>query len=89
MTPLQIEILLHYWYRTNQYRDGDFSAPAVKEALEMFVRHDILTTSVISQVERKPKYEADREALQAYITALTNVPLPRRTWIVPEIDNRE
>lgn len=36
MSPLQINILLHYYARCNDYRDGDFSAPAVAEAIEIF-----------------------------------------------------
>lgn len=36
MTPLQAEILLWYYCRSNDYRAGDFSAPAVREAIDHF-----------------------------------------------------
>lgn len=30
MSPLEIEILLHYYYCPGDYQDGDFSAPAAE-----------------------------------------------------------
>ncbi|TXH50484.1 MAG: hypothetical protein E6Q97_20305 [Desulfurellales bacterium] len=36
MTPLQLNILLHYYSCANDYRDGDFTAPAVREAIDWF-----------------------------------------------------
>jgi 5-methylcytosine-specific restriction protein A len=34
-TPLYIEIGLHYATKADDYRDGDFTAPAVREALRV------------------------------------------------------
>lgn len=42
MTPLQIEIVLHYYVRPTDYRDGDFTAPAVSQALDHFKRAGVL-----------------------------------------------
>lgn len=34
MSPLKLSILIHYYSLAGDYRDGDFSAPAVREAIE-------------------------------------------------------
>jgi hypothetical protein len=36
MTPIALEIIIHYHYSPEQYRSGDFSAPAVREAIGYF-----------------------------------------------------
>jgi len=36
MTPLQLQILIHYAYSAEDYRQGDFSATAVREAIDLF-----------------------------------------------------
>lgn len=82
MTPLEIEILLHYHCRATDYRDGDFSAPAVKETIERF-RADGLIAELIFQPIPKtgrghapaPRY-ALTERGQAMVDALCAVPLP-------------
>ena len=38
MTPLEIEIILHYYTREGDYRDGDFSA----KTIDLFVALDLL-----------------------------------------------
>ena len=42
MTPLEIEIMLHYYCRCDDYRGGDLSTPAVKSALTNFVDNEFL-----------------------------------------------
>lgn len=42
MSPLQIEILMHYYTRSTDYRNGDFAAPAVRESIDYFRRVGIL-----------------------------------------------
>lgn len=37
MSPLALEILLHYKSRADDYRQGDHSAPAVRDAIDAFV----------------------------------------------------
>lgn len=36
MTPLEIEILIHYYGHADDFRSGDFSAPAVRDAIDWF-----------------------------------------------------
>ena len=42
MTPLEIEIILYYYSRTNDYRDMDFSAPAVRQAIDWMKAEGVL-----------------------------------------------
>lgn len=86
MTPLEISILLHYHCTVTDYRDGDFSAPAVREAIDRFYKVDELL---------KPTPEALRGTWGAYVItergralveALTRVPLPVQVWVMPPAD---
>jgi hypothetical protein len=87
MTPLEIEILMHYRCRAVDYRDGDHSAPAVKEAIEGFIAQGLLTHHGFC-IERfddgslRARYAVTDRAI-AYLDALCNVPLPVSAWIVP------
>jgi hypothetical protein len=87
MTLLEIEILSHYRCRADDYRNGDHSAPAVKEALARFVDDGLLTMAGFN-VERFPdgtlkaRY-AVTERTRAYLDALQSVPLPVQEWAMP------
>lgn len=74
MTTIAIEIMLHYYCRTDDFRDGDFSAPAVKELMESFVVEDFLAP----QTDGSTKYVL-LERGKVYVEALKNVRFP--TWV--------
>ncbi len=80
MTPLEIEILLHYYTRAaGDYRDGDFSAPAVKDVIDWFKG---------SLLEDNPDDAGTAYRItdrgRAYIEALTDVQLPIQKWVMPD-----
>lgn len=75
MTPLEIEILLRYHYQDDEPPNAD--APAVKEALEKFVKAGILGK------RDDGTHWAVHKALDLYIEAITAVPLPVRIWQLP------
>lgn len=77
MTPLQIEILLHYHCCPGDYRDGDFAAPAVREAIDGFRDAGLLKDSGQGRI-----YEPT-DGVRAYVDALCAVPLPVLQWVVP------
>lgn len=81
MTPLQIEILLHYYTTPTDYRDGDFFAPSVREAIDDFRKLNILVNSVKSGVNY-----ALSEGGQRYVERLCSVPLPqiKECWVFPD-----
>jgi len=80
MTPLQLEILVHYYAHAVDYRDGDFSAPAVREAVDQF-RNDGWLKANTDQTwdmayTRTPK-------LAAFIEHVCELPEPILTWVMP------
>lgn len=79
MSPLEIEILIHY-YCTMDKDVGNFDAPAVQDALKGFKELGLLE---LRNTGGNCLYQANREALTIYIDALCAVPLPEKQWIIP------
>jgi hypothetical protein len=82
MSPIQIEILLHYHCCVDEYRDGDLSAPAVQETLRCFVDERLLepvipTDAYTATFKTTPRAEA-------LISAWCDMPLPVQVWVIPE-----
>ena len=82
MTPLEIEILLHYYTRAVDYRDGDFTAPAVRQALDSFYELGMLRHATRKSDSGPLSYEVTERA-EAYIQALCALPLPVQKWVMP------
>ena len=79
MTPLQIEILSHYHCCTTDYRDGDFSAPAVRGAIDAFRdEYGLLEADGGSR-----RTYRTTERAEAYLAHLMSVPLPVAVWTIP------
>ena len=86
MTPLEISIVLHYYAFITDYRDGDFSAPAVADAIQMFLSSEIL--ALRSGIGRR--YDLTQKG-QTLVAALKAVPLPTTKWVVefpPRIESQ-
>lgn len=75
MTPLEIGIMLHYYCRADDYNDGDFSAPAVTEALDLFVEKELLKHNTIEVA-----FEIT-EGGRMYVESLMKVPIPKKVWV--------
>jgi len=82
MTPLIIDMILHYHTTPGDYRDGDFSAPAVREAINL-MRDD---WALIEHAQAKGYVPTAR--LHAYVKKICSIGLPEQHWIYPE-DMRE
>jgi hypothetical protein len=82
MTPLQIEIALYYFSRADDYRDGDFRAPAVREEIDWFVAKGLLEAAPEHDAYSR-KYVAT-EGLRLYVETLCAIPLPVQQWIIPD-----
>ena len=74
MTPLMIEILLHYYSCARDYRNGDFSAPAVREAIDWFRgeagmlnTHSVRDSDATYSLTDKGKF---------YVEYLLSIPIP-------------
>lgn len=85
MTPLQIEILLHYYAISEDYREGDFSAPAVRDAIDEF-RHE-LNLLELDASDGEREYKLTRRG-EFYIESLLKIPLPVSEWKIPDITNQ-
>lgn len=81
MTPLEIEILLHYHCCASDYRDGDFSAPAVREAMDRFVATGLLRE--VWNLQRSIRYEPT-EGCRVFVEALCRAPAPVQKWVIPD-----
>lgn len=80
MTPLHLDILLWYHARANDYREGDFTASAVRTAIDQF-RGDL----GLLENDPTPRVRTYRltPRAEAYIAHILAVPLPECCWRIP------
>ena len=85
MTPLEIDILLWYHTRCVDYREGDFSAPAVRGSMAAFRDHYRLLEPNPEGARVDGDYRTYRLTPrgEAYVSALTAMPLPVCHWVIP------
>lgn len=85
MTPLELSILLHYRGAMTDFRDGDFSAPAVREAIDWF--RD--TAGMLVKTNGDP-HDCAAYRLTAkgefFVDQLCAMPLPVRIYVMPPVD---
>jgi hypothetical protein len=77
MTPLKVEILLHYYYSPLDCENVEF--PAQQEAIGEFLRAGLLMEEPEGCGRR---YCGNTEALNVYVEALMKVPLPHQAWVI-------
>ena len=83
MTPLAIEIALHYATRADDYGIAaqNWSAPAVQEVIKNFLGVGLLLNNPRVSENGQPRYIATA-GLFFYVATLGQVPLPVQTWKV-------
>jgi len=81
MTPLQIEILLHYHYSPRDY--PNLSPPSQQDAISYFLNSGFLTKTDLHEdmPATTPNYQST-EKLDAFCRALCSVPEPVQRWDV-------
>lgn len=83
-SPLMIAIGLHYHTRQGDYGkgagDNNFDAPAVKEAIQMFVNGGLLKEPAVNA---GAMYEGT-DGLRIWCEALCDVRWPVQVWIMPK-----
>lgn len=85
MTLLEIEILVHYHTRLGDYREGDFSAPAVLAAINRFrdteslLRYATEKEKSLDYTDRAATY-AITERGRLFVEVIQSIPLPVATW---------
>lgn len=82
MTPLIIEILLHYFYSPTEYRNGDLSAPAVRDGIVWLRDEAMLIRTRAERNEYGSTYEVTDRG-RAHIENLKALPLPISKWVMP------
>ena len=83
MSPLEIEILLHYYRCPTDYLDGSFYEPAAEDTIERFRDvHNLLEPTQSMDVYHGPHYQITERG-RVFVEALCNMPLPIKTWVVP------
>lgn len=80
VSPLVISIAIHYHTTVGDFRDGDFDAPAVREALELLVDNGLLKVKAVG-LDNAFSYKAT-DGLAAWIDGLRSVPFPKLTWVI-------
>lgn len=75
-SPGLIRIIIHYHCSLGDVDNID--SPFAKEVIPYLIENDILKVSTAPD----SKYEANREATNAYLDALTKVPLPVKRFVV-------
>lgn len=86
MSPLEIEIILWYGTRACDYREGDFSAPAVRQTIDSF--RDELGLIEKRENGRCGDYLCTYRLTdrgQTFFDALCAVPLPVQIWVMPKV----
>lgn len=85
MTPLEIEMLLHYHCRADEHPRLD--APAVRDALHGFLKDGILRTRTVEEMRpamvNGSSYTPTERGC-TLVRALCAVPYPESRWVMPE-----
>lgn len=82
MTPLELQIVIHYYGCADDFRGGDFSPPAVREAIDWMTRAGLLRKRGDGDDPGESTYLIDARG-RAYVEALCQTPLPEQRWVVP------
>jgi hypothetical protein len=82
MSPLGIQIALTYCATANDFRDGDFSAPAVRELIDWFVEMGLLRLSEPKDHTNTIYVATDK--CHAYVGKLCSIDLPKQVWTYDE-----
>lgn len=86
MTPLQIQMMLHYYTRNEPYavrEPAHANSGAVHTQRLCLITDEMLTTDPTSDSCFKVT-----ERGHAYVDALMGLPLPIKKWVMPDADYR-
>ena len=84
MTPLEIEILMHYHCRAVDHESALNPPSAQKEAFSNFVKQGYLVDNTFGGQNCKDDgmMYSPKEKLHIYCEAICNVPEPKQVWVV-------
>lgn len=79
MSPLEITIAINYAISSRDFRDGDFSASAVREAIYRFVDIGFLRLRI--QGDAGDAIYVATDMCMAYVEKLCSIGIPKRKWV--------
>lgn len=82
MSPLELSILLHYRGCARDFRDGDFSAPAVRQAIDWFRGDAGMLESTNGNPSATAAYKLSSKG-EFFVEELCKMPLPISVWMMP------
>lgn len=78
MTPIKLEILMHYDRCLDDYRNGDFGNADVRYAID-----DLVKAKLIDPTPSKYASFVLSDRGRCYVDALLAIPLPVPVWAMP------
>jgi hypothetical protein len=81
MTPLQIQMMLHYYALVGPYAGDDYrhaNSPAV-----LSQRTELMVLGLLDTDGSRPSGYCVTDRGRAYVLALCDMPLPVKTWVMP------
>lgn len=87
MSPLTLQIIIHYCVRAVDYRDGDLSAPAVKQVIAYLENEEMIrkVTKDDDNCFHTMKYVGTTKA-RYYLDYICKIPFPVNDFKIPEED---
>ena len=82
MTPLELSILIHYRGSAADFRFGDFSAPAVRQAIDWFKGSAEMLEPTNKDEHPDATYRLTAKG-QFFVDQLCAMPLPVSVWVMP------
>lgn len=79
VSPLCLQIVLHYAIHFTDFRDGDFSAPAVRDLLNWLHQEGVIDPMLPNS---HIKYVITDKG-RAYVEFLIQMPFPVAKWVMP------
>ncbi len=79
-TPLEIQIMLHYYSCVDDFNNGDFSAPAVSHAIDEFK-----SLGLLENTKRKSKYQIT-DMGNYYVEYLKEIPFPCKSYYIVRVN---
>jgi hypothetical protein len=82
MTPLQIQMLLHFHGCMAPFPNIEY--PSQQDALEMFRQAEMITIRLADEGGKYPQGYALTDRGRAFVEAVCSLPFPVKQWVMPE-----
>lgn len=80
ISPIILQMIIHYCVCCDDFREGDLSAPAVRDGLAILIAEKMLS---VNDKQGNPKYRATDKA-KYYLNYICQTPFPIMIYKIPE-----